>query len=102
MAGRVQTRGVGRPRAGGLDDTGAVDLVEQQQVTTVDPDLRRQGSGSYVAELHPISNLLRVRDIAEEIAERVRKESRSAVEAAEARADARIREVEQAPTAVSA
>lgn len=31
---------------------------------------RRQGSGSFVAELHPISNLLRVRDIAEEIGER--------------------------------
>jgi GntR family transcriptional regulator, histidine utilization repressor len=31
---------------------------------------RRQGSGSFVAELHPISNLLRVRDIAEEIHER--------------------------------
>jgi GntR family histidine utilization transcriptional repressor len=31
---------------------------------------RRQGSGSYVAELHPISNLLQVRDIDEEIAER--------------------------------
>ncbi len=31
---------------------------------------RRQGLGSFVAELHPISNLLRVRDIAEEIAER--------------------------------
>lgn len=31
---------------------------------------RRQGSGSYVAELHPISNLLRVRDIHEEIRER--------------------------------
>jgi len=31
---------------------------------------RRQGSGSFVAELHPISNLLRVRDIADEIAER--------------------------------
>src|SRR5258706_3075212 len=31
---------------------------------------RRQGSGSYVAELHPISNLLEVRDIREEIAER--------------------------------
>src|SRR5438105_2546007 len=31
---------------------------------------RRQGSGSYVAELHPISNLLQVRDIREEIAER--------------------------------
>ena len=27
---------------------------------------RRQGSGSYVAELHPISNLLQVRDIREE------------------------------------
>jgi GntR family histidine utilization transcriptional repressor len=31
---------------------------------------RRQGSGSYVAELHPISNLLKVRDISEEIRER--------------------------------
>ena len=31
---------------------------------------RRQGSGSYVAELHPISNLLKVRDIHEEIRER--------------------------------
>jgi len=31
---------------------------------------RRQGSGSYVAELHPISNLLQVRDIHEEIRER--------------------------------
>lgn len=28
---------------------------------------RRQGSGSYVAQLHPISNLLQVRDIHEEI-----------------------------------
>src|SRR3954466_11276654 len=31
---------------------------------------RRQGSGSYVAELTPISNLLQVRDIHEEIVER--------------------------------
>jgi GntR family histidine utilization transcriptional repressor len=31
---------------------------------------RRQGSGSYVAELQPISNLLQVRDIHDEIAER--------------------------------
>jgi GntR family histidine utilization transcriptional repressor len=31
---------------------------------------RRQGSGSYVAELHPISNLLQVRDIHDEITER--------------------------------
>jgi GntR family histidine utilization transcriptional repressor len=31
---------------------------------------RRQGSGSYVAELHPISNLLQVRDIHDEIVER--------------------------------
>jgi GntR family histidine utilization transcriptional repressor len=31
---------------------------------------RRQGSGSYVAELHPISNLLHVRDIHDEIVER--------------------------------
>ena len=33
---------------------------------------RRQGSGSYVAELHPISNLLQVRDIHDEIVERVK------------------------------
>jgi GntR family histidine utilization transcriptional repressor len=33
---------------------------------------RRQGSGSYVAELHPLSNVLQVRDIREEIAERGR------------------------------
>ena len=32
---------------------------------------RRQGSGSYVAQLHPISNLLQVRDIRDEIAERL-------------------------------
>jgi GntR family histidine utilization transcriptional repressor len=31
---------------------------------------RRQGSGSYVAELHPISNRLQVRDIHDEIRER--------------------------------
>src|SRR3982751_2236527 len=31
---------------------------------------RRQGSGSYVAQLHPISNLLQVRDIHDEIVER--------------------------------
>jgi GntR family histidine utilization transcriptional repressor len=31
---------------------------------------RRQGSGSFVAELHPISNLLQVRDIHDEIRER--------------------------------
>ena len=31
---------------------------------------RRQGSGSYVAQLHPISNVLQVRDIRDEIAER--------------------------------
>jgi GntR family histidine utilization transcriptional repressor len=31
---------------------------------------RRQGSGSYVAELHPISNLLQVRDIHDEILDR--------------------------------
>ena len=31
---------------------------------------RRQGSGSYVAELHPISNVLQVRDIHDEIRER--------------------------------
>ena len=31
---------------------------------------RRQGSGSYVAQLHPISNVLQVRDIHDEIAER--------------------------------
>jgi len=31
---------------------------------------RRQGSGSFVAQLHPISNLLQVRDIHDEIVER--------------------------------
>ena len=31
---------------------------------------RRQGSGSYVAQLHPISNVLQVRDIRDEITER--------------------------------
>src|SRR5260221_13952843 len=31
---------------------------------------RRQGSGSFVAELHPISNLLQLRDIHDEIRER--------------------------------
>ena len=31
---------------------------------------RRRGSGTYVAELHPISNLLQVRDIHDEIRER--------------------------------
>jgi len=31
---------------------------------------RRQGLGSYVAQLHPISNVLQVRDIRDEIAER--------------------------------
>ena len=31
---------------------------------------RRQGSGSYVAELHPISNMLQVRDIHDEILDR--------------------------------
>ena len=49
---------------------------------------RRQGSGSYVAELHPISNLLRVRDIAEEIHERGHIHSTRVLGVAREKADA--------------
>ena len=49
---------------------------------------RRQGSGSYVAELHPISNLLRVRDIHEEIRERGHAHSTRVLDVARGKADA--------------
>ena len=49
---------------------------------------RRQGSGSYVAELHPISNLLRVRDIHEEIRERGHAHSTRVLDVAHGKADA--------------
>ncbi len=49
---------------------------------------RRQGSGSFVAELHPISNLLRVRDIAEEIRERGHSHSTRVLGVAREKADA--------------
>ena len=49
---------------------------------------RRQGSGSFVAELHPISNLLKVRDIADEIAERHHAHTTRACSATRVAADA--------------
>ena len=49
---------------------------------------RRQGSGSFVAELHSISNLLRVRDIAEEIHERGHSHSTRVLGVAREKADA--------------
>jgi GntR family transcriptional regulator, histidine utilization repressor len=51
---------------------------------------RRQGSGSYVAELHPISNLLQVRDISEEIRERGHQHSTRVCSVKREKADARI------------
>ena len=50
---------------------------------------RRQGSGSFVAELHPISNLLEVRDIHDEIRERGHAHTTRVVSVARDRADAR-------------
>ena len=50
---------------------------------------RRQGSGSYVAELHPISNLLRVRDIHDEIRERGHAHTTRVCGVAREKADAR-------------
>ena len=50
---------------------------------------RRQGSGSYVAELHPISNLLQVRDIDAEIRERGHAHTTTVVRAGREKADAR-------------
>jgi len=47
---------------------------------------RRQGSGSYVAQLHPISNLLQVRDIHEEIAERAHRHETRLIAVARERA----------------
>ncbi len=49
---------------------------------------RRQGSGSFVAELHPISNLLQVRDIHDEIHERGHAHATRVCRVARAKADA--------------
>src|SRR3954462_14942468 len=51
---------------------------------------RRQGSGSYVAELHPISNLLQVRDIHDEIRERGHAHAARVCRASRTRCDAAI------------
>jgi len=51
---------------------------------------RRQGSGSYVAELHPISNLLQVRDIHDEIRERGHVHTTRVCRAEHARCDAAL------------
>jgi len=51
---------------------------------------RRRGSGSYVAELHPISNLLQVRDIADEIRERGHVHSTRVCSVTREKADVRI------------
>jgi GntR family histidine utilization transcriptional repressor len=51
---------------------------------------RRQGSGSYVAELHPISNLLQVRDIHDEIRERGHAHATRICQIARTRCDAAI------------
>jgi GntR family transcriptional regulator, histidine utilization repressor len=51
---------------------------------------RRQGSGSYVAELHPISNLLQVRDISDEIRERGHVHGTRVCAVAREKADAQI------------
>src|SRR5437762_13110734 len=51
---------------------------------------RRQGSGSYVAELHPISNLLQVRDIHDEIRERGHRHTTRVCVAGREHADAAI------------
>jgi GntR family histidine utilization transcriptional repressor len=51
---------------------------------------RRQGSGSYVAQLHPISNLLRVRDIHDEIAERGHAHATRVIRAARVKAGAAV------------
>jgi GntR family histidine utilization transcriptional repressor len=51
---------------------------------------RRQGSGSYVAELHPLSNLLQVRDIHDEIAERGHQHTTHVCAVARERASAEV------------
>ena len=51
---------------------------------------RRQGSGSYVAQLHPISNLLQVRDIHDEIAERGHVHTTRVCGVARVKADAEV------------
>lgn len=50
---------------------------------------RRQGSGSFVAELHPISNLLQVRDIHDEIRERGHEHTTRVCSVVRERTDAR-------------
>ncbi|HEY4066107.1 MAG TPA: histidine utilization repressor [Burkholderiaceae bacterium] len=51
---------------------------------------RRRGSGSYVAELHPISNLLEVRDIHDEIRERGHAHATRVIATTREKADAEI------------
>src|SRR5258706_9766721 len=51
---------------------------------------RRQGSGSYVAQLHPISNLLQVRDIHDEIAGRAHRHDTRLIEVVRERARAEV------------
>src|SRR5882672_3390222 len=51
---------------------------------------RRQGSGSYVAELTPISNLLQVRDIHDEIAGRAHRHDTRLIEVVRERAGAEV------------
>jgi len=51
---------------------------------------RRHGSGSYVADLRPISNILNVRDIHDEVAERGRRHSSRLLYARRTRADPEV------------
>lgn len=53
---------------------------------------RRHGSGSYVADLRPISNILNVRDIHDEVAERGRRHSSRMLYARQIRADHAVAE----------
>ncbi len=60
---------------------------------------RRHGSGSYVADLHSISNLLKVRDIHEEILERGHRHSSRVLDAQSIRAGAAIGAAMELPVA---
>jgi GntR family histidine utilization transcriptional repressor len=62
---------------------------------------RRRGSGSYVAELHPISNLLQVRDIADEIRERGHAHSTRVCSLTREKADIRIAAAMRLPRGAS-
>ncbi len=62
---------------------------------------RRQGSGSYVAELHPISNLLQVRDIHDEIFERGHVHTTHVCLVAREKADARTSAAMRLPRAAA-